>query len=217
MANTTESLEESYSALRGESGFQFELPDNVIEDVPAPTVPDEEPGWSVFDAIAEFLAALGPLWRGLLIIAAIALVLYVLYSVGRAMVTRRGALRDEAGGSRDQTLSDVDLRPDADFANDLMRRADELAMAGDYDGAVRLILHSSFQDMQARVRDRIGVSMTGREIGEMGQMPETSRTALRRLVSQVERSAFAGVHLGEDDYQAARQSYELFAQRGTQT
>ena len=63
-----------------------------------------------------------------------------------------------------------------------------MADTGDFDAAVRLMLHSSFQEMQKRVRDRIGKSLTGREIGELGQMPEPSRDALRRLILSVERS-----------------------------
>ncbi|HBJ93139.1 MAG TPA: hypothetical protein DDZ43_09705 [Hyphomonadaceae bacterium] len=199
--------------MRSDSGYQSELPVDPIDVTPDAVDPDRNSGWRFFDAIGDMIAALGPLWRVLLIGAAVLLVAYIIYSVVKGVMDRRQTIGDRKPANARDELADVDLRPDESFSSDLLKRADALADTGDFDAAVRLMLHSSFQEMQKRVRDRIGKSLTGREIGELGQMPEPSRDALRRLILSVERSAFAGQHLTSEDYQAARQDYDVFAQR----
>ncbi|MAJ09064.1 hypothetical protein [Ponticaulis sp.] len=213
MPDETESFDEAYAAMRSDSGYQFELPVDPIDVTPDAVDPDRNSGWRFFDAIGDMIAALGPLWRVLLIGAAVLLVAYIIYSVVKGVMDRRQTIGDRKPANARDELADVDLRPDESFSSDLLKRADALADTGDFDAAVRLMLHSSFQEMQKRVRDRIGKSLTGREIGELGQMPEPSRDALRRLILSVERSAFAGQHLTSEDYQAARQDYDVFAQR----
>ena len=213
MPDDTESFDEAYAAMRSDGGYQFELPVDPIDVTPEAVDPDRNSGWRFFDAIGDMIAALGPLWRVLLIGAAVLLVGYIIYSIVKGVVDRRQTIGDRKPANARDDLADVDLRPDESFSSDLLKRADALADTGDFDAAVRLILHSSFQDMQQRVRNRIGKSLTGREIGELGQMPELSRNALRRLILSVERSAFAGEHLTSEDYQAARKDYDVFAQR----
>ena len=213
MPDETESFDEAYAAMRSDSGYQFELPVDPIDVTPEAVDPDRNSGWRFFDAIGDMIAALGPLWRVLLIGAAVLLVAYIIYSVVKGVMDRRQTIGDRKPANARDELADVDLRPDESFSSDLLKRADAFADTGDFDAAVRLMLHSSFQEMQKRVRDRIGKSLTGREIGELGQMPEPSRDALRRLILSVERSAFAGQHLTSEDYQAARQDYDVFAQR----
>ncbi|MDF1682000.1 hypothetical protein [Ponticaulis sp.] len=213
MPDETESFDEAYAAMRSDGGYQFELPVDPIDVTPEAVDPDRNSGWRFFDAIGDMIAALGPLWRVLLIGAAVLLVAYIIYSIVKGVMDRRQTIGDRKPANARDELADVDLRPDESFSSDLLKRADALADTGDFDAAVRLMLHSSFQEMQKRVRDRIGKSLTGREIGELGQMPEPSRHALRRLILSVERSAFAGQHLTSEDYQAARQDYDVFAQR----
>ncbi len=213
MPDDTESFDEAYAAMRSDGGYQFELPVDPVDVTPEAVDPDRNSGWRFLDAIGDMIAALGPLWRVLLIGAAVLLVAYIIYSIVKGVIDRRQTIGDRKPANARDELADVDLRPDESFSSDLLKRADALADTGDFDAAVRLILHSSFQDMQQRVRNRIGKSLTGREIGELGQMPELSRDALRRLILSVERSAFAGQHLTSEDYQAARQDYDVFAQR----
>ena len=213
MPDETESFDDAYAAMRSDGGYQFELPVDPIEVTPEAVDPDRNSGWRFFDAIGDMIAALGPLWRVLLIGAAVLLVAYIIYSIVKGVMDRRQTIGDRKPANARDELADVDLRPDESFSSDLLKRADALADTGDFDAAVRLMLHSSFQEMQKRVRDRIGKSLTGREIGELGQMPEPSRDALRRLILSVERSAFAGQHLTSEDYQAARQDYDVFSQR----
>ena len=213
MPDETESFDDAYTAMRSDGGYQFELPVDPIDVTPEAVDPDRNSGWRIFDAIGDMISALGPLWRVLLIGAAVLLVGYIIYSIVKGVMDRRQTIGDRKPANARDELAAVDLRPDESFSSDLLKRADALADTGDFDAAVRLILHSSFQDMQQRVQNRIGKSLTGREIGELGQMPEPSRDALRRLILSVERSAFAGQHLTSEDYQAARQDYDVFAQR----
>lgn len=213
MPDETESFDDAYAAMRSDGSYQFELPVDPIDVTPEAVDPDRNSGWRIFGAIGDMIAALGPLWRVLLIGAAVLLVGYIIYSIVKGVMERRQTIGDSKPANARDELADVDLRPDESFSSDLLKRADALADTGDFDAAVRLILHSSFQDMQQRVRNRIGKSLTGREIGDLGQMPEPSRDALRRLILSVERSAFAGQHLTSEDYQAARQDYDIFAQR----
>ncbi len=213
MPDETESFDDAYAAMRSDGGYQFDLPIDPMEAAPEAIDPGGSSGWRFFGAIGDLIAALGPLWRVLLIGAAVLLVIYTIYSIARAVADRRQSVGDNTDRDARDELSDVDLRPDEAFSSELLRRADALAEAGDFDGAVRLILHSSFQDMQQRVRSRIGKSLTGREIGALGQMPDDSRDALRRLILAVEQSAFAQHHLQAEDYQAARRDYDVFAGR----
>ena len=63
----------------------------------------------------------------------------------------------------------------------------------------------------ARVQQRIGISFTAREIGELGSMPVNARGALRRIIHSVEVSVFGGSDIGAEDYRFARSDYSEFA------
>ncbi|MAI88951.1 hypothetical protein [Ponticaulis sp.] len=200
------SLEDSHSALMDDSAYQFELP--VQEEAFQPQPPSEPSAFWM--GVGDFLTAIAPVIKYLLIAAVVLLICYVLFVVVSSVANRRSLSLRRARGPKEDTLQDVDLRPDEAFVTDLLKQADAMAERGEYALAIRTILHSSFEEMKERIRDRIGISLTAREIGRLGQMPDASRTALHELIARVEISAFGGAEVGQEDYLAARREYEIF-------
>ena len=208
MAGTQEKLEDSHRALLADPSYQFDLP--VYEPEP----PQPPPAWleDVLKFIAQLFDFIGPLLKWGLIIAFAALVLFILYNVISAIYARRRSLTLRRGGkAKPSDLSNVDLRPDEDMAQNLLEQADALARDGRYNEAVHLLLRSSIQDMQKRIRERIGIAMTAREIGDLGKMPDMSRQALKRIIYQVEISIFGDARLLRDDYRKTREDYVAYA------
>ena len=206
MDESQEQLEGVHAKLRDDSSFQFDLP-----EAPPPP-PDIDFSWlnGFFQFLAQIIKVLGPIVFWLFVAAIVVLVLYVFFSIARSAYEnwheRSGKKKKETGG-----LDSVDVRPDEAFARDLISEADALARTGQYAAAVRLLLHSSIRNMQEKVRQRIGISMTAREIGELGRMPDESRSALRRIIHRVEISLFGEAAVSETEYHTARQDYALFA------
>lgn len=207
------SLEDAHSELTRDSAYQLELPSDAVitpEERP-PEVDGDSFLSSLFGVIADFFSAIGPLLKLAVFIAIGALVIYIIFAIVKGIQSRRVTLRDRGSGdSGEDQLRDVDIRPDDVLAASLLSEADRLAAEGDFAGAIRSLLHSSFKDMQTRIRDRIGVSLTAREIGQIGRMPDNSRSALHRLISQVELTFFGEVPAGQDDFQKAREDYQIF-------
>lgn len=212
MATTDEALREAHGALRSEPGYQFELP---VADLPE-VKPDPEQGAgaldSVFRGLFNLFTALGPILQFLLIVAAVLLVLYVLWSIYQGIQSRqkRLAARDRQSDDAD-LMKNVEVRPDEEFAAGLLARADQLAAEGQYAEALRILLRQSFSELQSRIKQKIGVSFTAREIGQLGAMPDISRTAFHNLIHQVEISAFGQQSVGKAEYDFAREQYQVFA------
>ena len=210
MAESREQLEDAHKALSRDFSYQQELPD--LPDAPSDF---EAPEWlrvlgQILDAIFSFL---GPILQVLLIGAGVVLLLYILFSIGRAFYERRHRMAElmRRRPQPKETLDDVDMRPDEAFARNLLEEADRLAALGKFGEAVRTLLHSSIEDMRERVRQRIGIAMTAREIGRIGSMPDTSRSALQRIIHKVEISVFGHSEVLEADYKDARADYSTFA------
>lgn len=213
MPQSEVSLEDAHEELARNPAYQRELPtDPVItpEDSP-PEVDGDSFLESVFEVIGGFFSAIGPLLKLAVFIAIAALIFYIIFAIVKGIQSRRVTLRDrnlrDAG---EDALKDVDIRPDDVLAASLLSEADRLASEGDFSGAIRSLLHSSFKDMQTRIRDRIGISLTAREIGQIGRMPDASRSALQRLISQVELAFFGEIPAGEEEYRRARDDYQTF-------
>lgn len=215
MADADKALEDAHAHLLTNKSFQFELPDGKMPEI-QPEIPDPDKGLSFLDWLVQMLQLLGPLFRVLLIGAAIVLVAYVVYSLVMAARNNSDFWRKSVRtGSPEDDLARMDIRPDQAFAKDLLSEADRLAAEGRYGEAVRLILHSSIRDMQDRIRQRIGVSLTAREVGGMGKLPDPSREALRRIIALAEVSVFGEMPVDEAGYQDARRDYTLFALKET--
>lgn len=211
MATSDEALTEAHGALRSDSGFQFELPD--VEPIKPPDSPDHAGSAldGIFRAIFDFFTLLGPVLKIAVILMIVALVSYVLWSIYKGVQSRGRRIAAGQNGNQADLLKTVEVRPDALFAEGLLARADELAARGEYAAALRLLLRHSFAELQSRIREKIGISFTSREIGRMGQMPDVSRSALNELILQVELSAFAERPVGKSEYDAARHNYQVFA------
>lgn len=112
----------------------------------------------------------------------------------------------------DPDLSIVpNLKPAEDHARALLEDADALAAAGRFAEAVHLLLFRSIDEIQNKRSGVIGRSLTSREIGALGILPDPVRETLSPIIQIVERSFFGGQEVGEAGWKEARTSYETFA------
>lgn len=177
----------------------------------APPAPPQTPEW--LKRLGEWLEALfGPLgrWLGLswpvfekvlAVLAVIALIALAVVLVRRWLASRRPRpARPEPAWT-----------PDRDEALALLEEADRLARAGDYAGAVHLLLKRSVGQIAAARPDWIVPASTAREIAALDRLPDRARRAFALIAERVERSRFALRALGGEDWQAARAAYSDFA------
>ncbi|MEM7662727.1 MAG: hypothetical protein AAF292_10790 [Pseudomonadota bacterium] len=118
-------------------------------------------------------------------------------------------LRNRSEEPEDDVLTPI--RPDEKAARSLLEEADALAQDGRFSEAVHLLLFRSIQDIQSRSGKDLPEALTSREIGNLKDLPNRPRLALKPIVDLVERSFFGGRDLRQDDWQTARSSYEDFA------
>ena len=134
-------------------------------------------------------------------------VLYFLF--GEAIRVRFGKSGALKPGNPDDILPDI--RPDADQARSLLEEADLLARAGKFAEAVHLLLFRSIDDIQQQLEGGVPRSLTAREIGGLGHLPDEAKSALSPIIMIVERSFFGDRDVDEPDWKTARGSYERFA------
>ncbi len=210
-STTNEELIRTYDQLSADPSFQTSLP----VPPPDPIQPDLSFLNGIFAAIGAFFAFIGPALFWILVVGGIALLCFVLFSIGRAIYERRDRLNALLKkDAPEDVLSTMDVRPDEHFAKNLLSEADKLASEGRYGEAIRLLLHSSISDMQERIHKRIGVSLTAREIGQLGSIPDDSRSALHRIIYTVEINVFGEQDVSSDDFVKARHDYTVFAFKG---
>ncbi|MCA8900256.1 MAG: hypothetical protein KDA53_03315 [Hyphomonas sp.] len=200
-----DALDAAHRDYLKKSGLQLERPE---WNEPAPPPPKPTPGW--LKAMGAFLDALAPLFQLLFYGIIAAVVLGFLYFVfGEAVRVRFGRV----GAKDDKVGDDVlpDVRPDADTARSLLDEADTLARAGKFAEAVHLLLFRSIEDIQTRLDGGVPKSLTAREIGTLGRLPERARRGLGPIIAIVEHSFFGGRVVDADGWQKARASYEDFA------
>ena len=101
--------------------------------------------------------------------------------------------------------------PSAAEALALLEDADRLAALGQYDEATHLLLKRSVGQIAAARPDWLHPASTAREIAVLPGLPARARDAFALIAARVERSLFALVLLGPDDWQAARAAYTQFA------
>jgi len=177
----------------------------------APPAPPETPEW--LKRLGEWLEALfGPLgqWLGLswpvfekvlAVLGVAALVILAVVLVRRWLATRRPR----------PAKPEPAWTPDRDEALALLEDADRLAAAGDYAGAVHLLLKRSVGQIAAARPDWIVPASTAREISALDRLPARARRAFALIAERVERSRFALKTLAGEDWQAARAAYADFA------
>ena len=157
---------------------------------------------SLFQAIAQV--------AGYLLILLIIIAIFAsLYLVLGERFTLRGKQKEK---DADPDLSMApDLRPEQKRARALLEDADALAAQGKFAEAVHLLLFRSIDDIQSMKGGIIDRSLTSREIGALGVLPEPVRDTLLPIIRIVERSFFGGQDVTETGWREARASYEHFA------
>lgn len=203
------SVEEAHKALLDDPEMQLERPS--AEATPPRDRQRNRRSWGIGDFFAGVFGALGPVFRIIFYVGIAAVVGFILYFIARNLLGVRlgGSEDDEEAGVADDVFSDV--RPDAAAARSLLEEADALAREGKFAEAVHLLLFRSIEDIQTRKSGGLPRSLTAREIGRLGALPEAARAALGPIIRIVERSFFGGRAVDEAGWKEARTSYEFFA------
>lgn len=203
-------LESAHASVLRMSDLQLERP----EADPIEFEASEPPNW--LRSLIELLGHLAPLLKIIFYASVVAVILGFLYFLfGEAMRIRLGGKKDKSPSAIDDVTPD--FRPDQATARSLLEEADALARDGRFAEAVHLLLFRSIEDIQSRVEMGVPRSMTAREIGRLGYLPDRARAALGPIISIVERSFFGGRDVDETGWQSARASYEDFAFGGEWT
>ncbi|MEM9740769.1 MAG: hypothetical protein AAF829_12980 [Pseudomonadota bacterium] len=204
------SFEELHESYLRDGDLQLEHP--VAPEVEPPRPPQETPAW--WRAITEFLGsvfgAIGHVIGYIGLVVVVGLVAWLLWFIfGEAISARFGRTR----APKDEIIEsqEADVRPDAALAHTLLEEADALAKQGRFAEAVHLLLFRSIEDIQHRKGRFLPPSLTAREIGVLGDLPERARAALLPIIGVVERSFFGGRDVDADGWTTARASYEEFA------
>lgn len=182
--------------------------------IAAPEPPPQFKDWGNssggdMSGIGAFFGAIGQVLFYAFIGLGIIAVLYVLYLVFGEGFTLRGKQKDKAA---DPDISVVpDLSPDAERAQGLLEDADALAAEGRYAEAVHLLLFRSIDDIQEKRQGVVARSLTSREIGALGGLPDRVRAALSPIIRIVERSFFGGRPVDQPGWEEARAAYQTFA------
>lgn len=194
--------ERDWAALHAQGDIQF---------APLrPMAPPRPPAWleKLQKWLAEQLAPLGE-WLGgnwhVLKWALLAVAVLLL-----ALLAWR-LLAPLAGWRRKPRAAEPDWSPDRGEALALLEDADALAAAGRFDEATHLLLVRSVGQIRAVRPDWLEPSSTAREIAALPSLPGGARAAFGIIAGRVERSLFALLPLGREDWLAARAAYADFA------
>ncbi len=201
-------LDRAMAAYQADDSFQRERPEWQPEAVEFEDFEPNQPNGLV-RAIAAFFEAIGGILGYLLAAIVIIAILAGVYMVFGESQTLR--LRQKEKAAAPDVSVVPDLRPEARRARALLEDADALAAEGRYAEAVHLLLFRSIDDIQEKKTGLIGRSLTAREIGALGVLPDWIRTALAPIIRIVERSFFGGEDVTESGWREARASYETFA------
>lgn len=207
-AQSEESFDEAFRALKRNDNLQFELPvPPSIDQKP----PSETPGWlqaigDFFAAIFGFIAPILPyIFYGLLALGVCTILYFVLRDV---MGIRMPEKKEKPVEVADVTPL---YAPSTDEARILLNSVDALAAEGKFAEAVHTLLHRSIQDIDLKRPNKIRRSLTSREIGGLDILTPDTQSAFALIGRVVENSYFGGRELGRDDFQKCRDAYEQFA------
>lgn len=195
-----------WEQLRKAGDIQFA----PIEYKPKP--PPETPAW--LKALGEFLEdLLSPLGKlfGLNATAMLWIMGAIIALCVAVLIWRIVAPLIEARRLAESGEMPAEWLPERAAARALLEDADRLAAEGRFDEATHLLLQRSV-DQIARARpDLLHPATTAREIAGNRALPDRARTAFSAIAARVERSFFALIPLGAEDWQAARTAYADFA------
>lgn len=190
-------FEAAHAAVAGDPSLQFQ--------VAAVVPPAPPPDW--LRALLESLAGLEPVFRVVFWIGLAAVVLTILWFIGREVLGIRLPDRHKPR----PPVGEGDWRPTAGVALALLSDADALAEQGRYDEAVHLILLRSIGDIDGRLPNTVRPALTARDIAELQRLPAAARPAFARIARVVEASLFGGRAVDRADFTECRQAYEAFA------
>lgn len=190
--------------------------DANIQFTPAPlTKPPESPQWwldflkwlgEALSPLGEAMASAWPVLRIVLLILLAAGILTLIWVILAPYVEQwRGK----------QPAAEENWQPEPDAAQALLVEAEALAAGGQYDQAVRLLLHRSIADIESRRPNLLRPSSTAREIERLAGLPEAPRAMFAVIAGQVERGLFAALPIDESGWRASRDAYAGFALKDT--
>lgn len=202
-------------AAKAASGWDAIHADDSIQFAPVKVpekLPSEIPEWlrdflkwlsDLFSPVGEAFGSSWPVVKWVLLAAAIALLLFILWRLLAPVLDlapRRRELEEEDSWA-----------PEREEALALLDDADRLAAEGRFDEATHLLLQRSVSQIAAARPDWVEPSSTARELAALPALPDTARNAFETIAGRVERSLFALSQLGAEDWQAARDAYANFA------
>ena len=197
-------------ALQGLTGDDLQTERPVREPDPMPRRRQRRQGSS---AVGEFFAgvfnAIGPIFGWVLVGTIALLILTALYYMFGDSLSLR---RKEKLPKPEKTISIApDLIPDQAAARALLGDAETLANQGRFAEAVHALLFRSIDLIQERQPTAVKRSLTAREIGQLGGLPDLIRAGLSPIIRIVERSYFGGRDVDEAGWNEARDAYRSFA------
>ncbi|MDR3513416.1 MAG: hypothetical protein P4L73_17395 [Caulobacteraceae bacterium] len=191
-----DALARAHAALLRQSDLQFDF---------AVRVPPPVPGW--LKALADFLAAAGPVFKWVFWIGLALGVGAVLLFLGRELL----AVRFPNLRRRPKPVAEPEWRPAAARARTLLEDADRLAAAGRFGEAAHLILFRSIEDIDARWPGQIRPALTSRDIADLDILPQAARSTFAGIARVVEQSFFGGRDVDAGAFAACRHAYQAFA------
>ncbi len=203
LAPQGDELAQAYAQMRADQQTQF-----APVEMPAR---EEPPDWirelfewlgNLFRPVAEALVEGWPAIKWVLIGIGVLVLAFLLWRlIGPDLFARRSRKDTEQAG----------WVPDSKAAMALLEDADRLAAEGRFDEATHLLLQRSVDQIATARPDLVDPSSTARELAAEPALPDGARKAFGVIAQRVERSLFALQHLGQDDWQAARDAYAEFA------
>lgn len=208
-------LDQAFASFEADDDLQTARPEWEPEPVERPERRQNNGPNPIAEFFANLFGAIGQIAGYLLLLLIIIAIMGGLYLVLGESFTLRGKQKEKSADP-DVSLS-PNLRPEQTRARALLEDADALAAEGRFAEAVHLLLFRSIDDIQSKKSGVIGRSLTSREIGALGVLPEPVRETLLPIILIVERSFFGGQDVNETGWQEARASYESFAFGGAWT
>ncbi|MEM1037053.1 MAG: DUF4129 domain-containing protein [Pseudomonadota bacterium] len=195
-------------ALQGLTGDDLQTERPVREPDPMPPRRQRSDS-GVGQFFAMIFIAIGPVIGWVLVVIIAVLILIALYYMfGESLSLRRQEKPPKTG----KTISIApNLMPDEAAARALLGDAETLANQGRFAEAVHALLFRSIDLIQERQPTAVKRSLTAREIGQLGGLPDLIRAGLSPIIRIVERSYFGGRDVDETGWKEARDAYRSFA------
>ncbi len=196
----------SWRELRADDSIQF-------EDIGTPEPEPREPTWfddfleflaDLFAPIGKALAAAWPVLSWVLLAAAIALVLFLIWRMINPYI-------GDGSSSHADDDGEPEWAPDRAESLALLEEADRLAAEGKYDEATHLLLKRSVGQIAEARPEWVVPASTARELAALPKLSDAARKAFRTIAVRVERSLFAMSALDQSDWDEARAAYADFA------